>query len=153
MRYDYQIIYYQSFSNETILVRKGGERETYNGKPKKLFNDWCLKNGSSLKGRIESFRYLLNISQKPCILVSEKEPIIFLPTMSMDALDCQFIQFDCIASIHQNHNGSCEVVTKDGSKLLFNVDYRVLKMQYKRSELFLKKLKLIDRKFLVFEID
>lgn len=149
---EYQIIYYQPSSNETILVMPGGKKDIYKGKPKTLLNDWCLNNGSSLDGRMESFRYLLNVSQKPCILVSEKKGIMFMPTLSIDSFECQFIRFDCIATIRRHHDGTCKVITKDNSEYFFNVDPRVIKLQYKRSQLFLKKMKLIDRKFIVFEI-
>ncbi|MEG0409020.1 MAG: competence protein ComK [Bacilli bacterium] len=142
------IIYFDQKTYETVCIKNQDNEIRFKGKPTKVLNEWCLEHGSSLEGRIDSFKYLLKVRQKPGILISERCKVLFIPTLSTTSNDCRYIQYTHIKKIIKNGPKSCTVTMNNGNSYNFNVDYRVIKQQQKRAKLYLSKLRLLDGKFI-----
>lgn len=53
-----------------------------------IVNNSCLFFGSSLKGRVEGTKYLLNYAYKLPIIIDNLNRLIFFPTLSYDSAEC-----------------------------------------------------------------
>lgn len=142
------VMFYDSKTNETVLMKQNNELKRLEGKPLSWLNKWCLAAGSSLKGREDSFKYLCGIRQKPCILVNEVDLVLFLPTHSIHSKDCVYVQYKIINKIMTTDDNKTILLTKEGFRYELDSDSRILKKQYKRATDYLIKLHLIERKFI-----
>ena len=106
-------------------------------KPINFIKKLCINNGSSLEGRIASFKYLTNTRQKPCILI--KEGLIYIPTLSSNNSDCKYLLYNRIVWVKKDNNDSL-VLFDNGLKLNVDVNYRTLRKQLQRCDLFKSKL-------------
>ncbi|MEG0658347.1 competence protein ComK [Anaerorhabdus sp.] len=145
------VIYYDTKTNETVLMKDKEEIKRLNGKPIKWIKIWCLENGSSLEGRQASFSYLCKVHQKPCILINEMELLLLLPTQSIQSEQCLYIQYRNIDKIVSLNSKSCLLITRNGYEYDLNVDARIIKKQIKRSNEYVKKLHDIQRKFIFLD--
>ncbi len=145
--------YYNAEEKETLFFFKGKCVGKMMNKPSRLLEEWCLNHGATLDGRLKSARYLTKIVQKPPILVSEKDAILFLPTASYSSEDCFFIQYKYLLKISSNDEKLTMLQMTDGTIYHLSIDARIIKKQRKRAEVFLKKMKLINRKFILLEIE
>ena len=50
-------------NKNTLIVTLDGNKYVFEQKPFKVISYWCLENGSSIQGRIDAFRYALNVRQ------------------------------------------------------------------------------------------
>ncbi len=148
-----QLFFYDYNKKETLFFLAGKEIGKMKKKPIQLMNQWCLENGSTLEGRMKSFRYLVNIVQKPPIMISEKKKSIIIPTTSIHSEDCIFINYQSVLKVQFFELGKTKVIMKDSSEYIVLVDVRTLRLQMKRITIFLDKMRLQDQKFILFEIE
>ncbi|MFV0479763.1 MAG: competence protein ComK [Anaerorhabdus sp.] len=146
------LFYYDTQTKETVFVYREKEIGRKKDKPVVFIKCWCLENGSTMEGRLKSCRHLLKIVQKPPILISERQRLVFMTTTSHTTEDCVFIQSRGIQSIKKTKENATRIVMQDGSAYIILLDYRIINRQYKRSLQLLEKLKLTEQKFLLFEI-
>lgn len=145
-------VYYDEQAKETVMMFEKKEIKRIRGNPKKVFESFCLNHGSTLQGRLANFRYELQVKQKPCILVSEPGCILFIPTRSMASDKCQYFQYQTIRSLKRVDKNSCQIITKQGTVYGVDVDVRVIRKQMKRSQMFMKKLRERNQKYILMEI-
>lgn len=148
-----QLFYFNSKIRKTIFCFSGGVIETRDEKPIYWLRQWCLENGSTLDGRLASCRYMIRIVQKPPILVSEKNKIVFLPIASCFSEDCIFIQYSEVSLITEGILGETIIEMKDQSKYTLPVGRKTIKQQYKRATELLRKLQLLNQKFVILEVN
>lgn len=145
-------IYYDEKTSETVLLNENTEICRIKKKPEKLFEQWCLENGSTLEGRLANFRYELNVKQKPCILVNEPGFILFIPTMSMSSTKCMYFQYRKINRIKTWKIGNCCIETKNGTNYYLDMDVRVLRKQFLRAKEYTNNLRKRNQKYILMEM-
>jgi len=69
-----------------------------------IIDESCKYYGSSLKGRTDATAFLIGVSYKCPIVVSEKKNIIFFPTNSMHNSDCVWVNYQMIDNYYLNDN-------------------------------------------------
>ena len=136
--------------NEPVMIRQDrqtstlifadGSAETETRKAVSILEEKCLKHGSSLKGRIDSFRYLLHIVQKPAVLISEVSGEIWFPLISMNQPDCIWLRYDAVLDVKSSGDHQCEVLFFSGHRETLAFDPRVIRLQMKRCRQFLELL-------------
>ena len=77
-----------TYKDKTIDIYTYNNKYEYNLTLVNFLNVLCLKNGSSLKGRIEAFNFIVNSYQKTPIIVSFDSSIILIPLYSIYNDDC-----------------------------------------------------------------
>lgn len=101
-----------------------------------FLNILCLKNGSSLKGRIDAFNYIINSKQKTPIIVSLNNSILLIPLYSIYNDNCILINYYNINKIKYKENTTI-IHFNDGSIRILDIDIRILRKQVKRVEQYL----------------
>lgn len=89
----------------------------------------CLKHGSSLKGRIDSFNYLTKNKYKPCLVASNKDMIYYLSTRSLNSHDNILINYKYLDSYHHLDLDNTILNFKNHKQYQINCNYRILKRQ------------------------
>lgn len=134
---------YISSSGRKCLVYEFDRNFEIDCSSKKLLDNNCILNGSSLSGRqIASKSYLKTNSKLP-IIISESKEIIFFPTTSSRDSNCIWISYNNLKSYKKAGN-YCELSFKNGEKIIVNASFFVINNQYLKSSmlnLILKKLK------------
>ncbi len=131
------ILMIKSFENGSKLYFDNGEVETIDIKPLKLIKELCIKNGSSLEGRIASFKHLTSTRQKPCVMI--KDGLVYIPTFSFNNIECSYLLYNRIVWVKKDEH-NCIVLFDNGLKLKVDVSSRTLRKQLKRCDLFKEKL-------------
>lgn len=104
-----------------------------------VLNQFCIERGSSLEGRMKSFQVLTNTKQKPAVLLDERNQLLLFPTHGITNDACVWISYHEVFSYHAQGNQT-EIVFVNGEKLLLSVQYRTIKLQMERCEMFLQQL-------------
>ncbi|MDY6062672.1 MAG: competence protein ComK [Erysipelotrichaceae bacterium] len=103
-------------------------------------NCLCLSNGSTLKGRIGSVKYLLKIIQKPPILISLNKNIILLPIYSIYGSETLMFNYYMIDNYKIISENCTRIYFINGEYEDFNFNYRILNKQIVRIKNYLSKL-------------
>ena len=96
-------------------------------------NELCLKYCSTLEGRLEACRHLLSITQKACLLISERNEEVYFPLKGLQDRENEWFLFSSIVTFHSLDNNRTELIFKDGTRRVTDVNYRTVKMQMERS--------------------
>ena len=107
--------------------------------PTKLVNESCKNFGSSLIGRQEGTKKLLNISYKAPIIVCEASEIIFFPTSSPRFNDCSWISLNNIKNYYKDKD---EVIIEftNGKSIKISVSFYTLENQIFKATMLASKL-------------
>ncbi|HHW69467.1 MAG TPA: competence protein [Tenericutes bacterium] len=102
-----------------------------------IIDNSCRYFGSSYHGRFEGTKSMLNISYKNPIIIEESREIIFFPTASPRADDCNWISLENIEK-YEKDDFNTLVLFKNGQSLSFNISYLSFENQiYRASRLLL----------------
>ena len=130
-----------TYKDKTIDIYTYNNKYEYNLTLVNFLNVLCLKNGSSLKGRIEAFNFIVNSYQKTPIIVSFDSSIILIPLYSIYNDDCILINYFNIKKFKYKDNTTI-IYFNDGSIRNLDIDVRILRKQVKRVDQYLNLLKL-----------
>ena len=130
-----------TYKDKTIDIYTYNNKYEYNITLVNFLNVLCLKNGSSLKGRIEAFNFIVNSYQKTPIIVSFDSSIILIPLYSIYNDDCILINYFNIKKFKYKENTTI-IYFNDGSIRNLDIDVRILRKQVKRVDQYLNLLKL-----------
>ena len=130
-----------TYKDKTIDIYTYNNKYEYNLTLVNFLNVLCLKNGSSLKGRIEAFNFIVNSYQKTPIIVSFDSSIILIPLYSIYNDDCILINYFNIKKFKYKENTTI-IYFNDGSIRNLDIDVRILRKQVKRVDQYLNLLKL-----------
>ncbi len=108
-------------------------------RPIQILERWCLNNGSSLAGRMQSFRFLTGTVQKPAVLVSERSQLLYFPLSGIRDPRCIWICFSAVLSWH-SAGADTIICFFDGSEITVPVERRVVAGQIKRCGTFLERI-------------
>ncbi len=99
----------------------------------KIMDVSCKYYGSSLLGRVAGAKYMLGSSYKTPIIVSEKNMLIFFPTMSMRKKECVWLNSSNILN-YEKHSAKETIITfKNKNKLVVFCSFRVIDKQILKS--------------------
>lgn len=130
IRYDKKLnITYVKTLNDKIIE--------YNDKPFKVISLWCLMNGSTIEGRMDAFKSILNISQKCPIYVTSN--CILIPSLSISNDECIYVNFHNIFDIKKADNKT-KITFINGKNETVDISYHVMHKQMDRVNMYLKLL-------------
>ncbi len=130
--------------NGSHFIYADGHEENFPLPPNDFFENICIRNGSSILGRKASFQKLLNVKQKPAILLSERTQQIYFPDKGDQNKDCNWYLYEKIMYVKRIDSFHTEIIFESGFKRIIDLDYRIIKGQMKRCESFLKLINPID---------
>ncbi len=131
------ILLIEEKDKKTNIYLANGDLKVVNCKSIKFIENLCIICGSTLNGRISAFNKIINSKQKACIMVSEN--IIFIPTMSIKNVECQYIQYNRIVRV-KSVGDKTMILFDNRTKKIIDCSYRTLQKQIKRCDLFVEKL-------------
>ncbi len=136
------VIYY---SYDKLEIVNNLNRINLNYKLTDFLDDQCLKNGSSLKGRIDSFNYINKTKQKTPILISLNKRLFLIPLWSIYQNECTLVNYFNIKQIINVDNKKTKVIFHNGLNIEFDINVRVINKQIKRVKDYLLHLELDNR--------
>ncbi|MDO5121637.1 MAG: competence protein ComK [Erysipelotrichaceae bacterium] len=105
-----------------------------------LMERFCLRHGSTLKGRQDAFRLIMHTRQKTPVLISGSSGRIFFPLLSPDDPACIWLCSNEILKCRSRGNGKCTVIFVNGDEYELDHDARIVSKQMKRCEKYLQLL-------------
>lgn len=103
-----------------------------NTNPTKIIKNSCLYFGSSLEGRMEGTKYLLNCHYKLPILLSEFNNLIAFPTLSFKSNDCCWLILNNIKEYYKD-NKTTNIVFDNNKMININTTLSSFENQFFRS--------------------
>ena len=97
-----------------------------------ILDESCKFYGSSYKGRVAGSNYLLGITYKTPIIVSEFKEIIMFPTSSQHDFGCIWINYNHVDNFYTEKN-KVYIKFKTGEKMSLDVSNRVVNNQILKS--------------------
>jgi len=140
------LAYFDTNKQSTSVLNEYGKLYSYNYSLKNYVNRLCIRYGSTLDGRVEAFRELLGVSQKPCIFVSDIDKIFYIPTRSLYTNGCFLINYYTIQKVIKITEYSTTIIFVSGIEYTIQENIRVIKRQIARAEKFLEIYYGSDRK-------
>jgi competence transcription factor ComK len=121
-------------------VTDSGDVISYPYSAVRLISMICLHNGSSLEGRMESFRYLTKTTQKSAVLLSERSMQILFPTLGFLNHECVWISYNDLLDFSRTEATSVRIRFINGYSQTLDIDSRVIRNQVNRCRRYLKEL-------------
>ena len=123
-----------------LLTYLNGENSELAISATDYLNELCLRHCSTLEGRLEACRHFLSITQKACLLISERSEEVYFPVKGLKDRDNEWFLFSSVVTYHSLSDNSTELIFKDGTRKVTDVNYRTVKMQMERCKQLLLKL-------------
>ena len=114
------------------LTYLDGTCETLQQSSLDYLNDLCLKNFSTLEGRLEACRNNLGIRQKACALVSERRQEVYFPTLGLKESHLAWFRHSSIVTFHAVDFENTDIVFTSGIHVVAHVPYRTIRKQMQR---------------------
>lgn len=121
------------------LVIEEEKNFTVEKNPTKIVNESCKNFGSSLIGRQEGTKKLINISYKAPIIISETSEIIFFPTSSPRFKDCIWISLNNIKNYYKENNNTI-IIFKNNKQLKLSTSFYTVENQIFKATMLASKL-------------
>ena len=128
---------FQNKGHTTIIIYEDNRMQESQVPALKLLQEACLRFGSSLQGRIDSFCHLTGSRQKACIYVNPAA--LFIPNQSMKAEDTWFLNYHRILNVKGVEEGT-RIMFDDGTVIVLPCDARIIRKQQERCRSFIDKL-------------
>lgn len=127
-------------NHKTIVSYLNGRVEEYEMQPLELLDLWCIQSGSTYEGRTKAFSKLMQMRQKPPVLLSERIQTVLFPLISPNKENCIWLSYENIFRIVNVQPFESKVVFRDMSEINYPINHRMIKKQLKRCGVFLEKL-------------
>lgn len=118
--------------NGCLLTFRNGNQEELSISATDYLNELCLRHCSTLEGRLEACRNLLSITQKACLLISERNEEVYFPVKGLKDKDNEWFLFSSVITFHAFEKNCTELIFQDGTRKVMDVNYRTVKMQMER---------------------
>ena len=122
----------------TFLLYESGKQEVIEKSSLAYLEEECIRHGSSVKGRMDSFCQLVNAVQKPAVMISERSMITYFPTRSPKSPDCEWVCFNRILRVRRINGYETEILFLDGTECRVSAEVRVIKGQMSRCDDYLE---------------
>lgn len=109
-------LYYEFKTSQVCTVNEDEKKYYTSLSIHSYFNEKCLMNGSSLKGRQEAFIYQMQVKKFIPVVVSISKQEVYFPNKSKKAHDCLWINYANIQNVNYYDN-FCRIFFKDGTHL------------------------------------
>lgn len=130
------ILYKRNLTNCTWIF-EGKKQQPTTNPLMRILNQSCLENGSSLKGRLDYAKKILQTSSKLPIAVSPLKRIFMVPIRSLRNKETGVISYYHIKRYiplrEQRDQTRTLIIFKDGTDLSINVSYPSFKEQYSKT--------------------
>ena len=136
-----QVVVMECFDENTTLYVSDLEYLETKLNPKEILDKMCLLQGSSMKGRVESFKYVMNVQMKIPVLVSLHKECIFFPLHGSSLMNNVWLQYRYIDKLTSLDTPGCIVHFTNGFKMEFDVGARVVYRQMRRCRNFIQRMK------------
>ncbi len=114
----------------TVLTMLDGTEEKLEGKAENLLDLFCKKNGSSLKGRIDAAKYLVQAKTKFPVLIRERDYLIFFPLMGYETSQRNhWVNDSALVMITGIGREETELLFHTGLRLVIPYDIRMVRRQ------------------------
>lgn len=123
-----------------IVVDDEGIEELSSKRPEEYLQEACIKHGSTMEGREQSFRKLTSSSQKAAVLVNERTNELWFPTVSKTNTDCQWLSYFHVVKAFPQKGNQSIVLFDNGLKAVLNCSSRTIQKQLKRCCSFLQQI-------------
>ena len=127
--------------NASSKILEDDREYVINSNPYEIMDYSCKYFGSSLEGRKEGTKAILNIEYKVPIIVENSNNLIFFPTASPESNNCSWISLKDIKTYKELENGNTEITFNNGVKIDIPVSKRTVENQVFRAS----RLDLISR--------
>lgn len=134
------LVYAHAEQDGTYLLYSDHQCKTVQRSLKDLINELCLKHGSSLDGRVASFRYIIGNVYKSCILTDERNGTMYIPSQSLDKEGSEIILYNDIAIMKKRNDGDTDIHVKSGDIIRFHSSLRTMQTQMYRCEKYLAEI-------------
>ena len=109
-------LYYEFKTSQVCTVKEDEKKYFTSLSIHSYFNEKCLMNGSSLKGRQEAFIYQMKTKKFIPVVVNISKHEVYFPNKSKKAHDCIWINYANIQNVMYFHS-YCRISFKDGTFL------------------------------------
>lgn len=120
-----------------VCFSNDGKQQSFFTSGIDYIDDLCVKNGSSYTGRSEAFCKVLDVKQKPCILISERMQDMYMPLYSPHNKDCIWVSYNDILDVRKIDDQNTKVFFISGFTYDLPCNYRILVNQMQRCKQFL----------------
>ena len=127
--------------NASSKILEDNREYVINSTPYEIMDYSCKYFGSSLEGRKEGTKAILNIEYKVPIIVENSNNLIFFPTSSPESNNCSWISLKDIKTYKELENGNTEITFNNGVKIDIPVSKRTVENKVFRAS----RLDLISR--------
>ena len=100
--------------------------------PLKIIDFTCMINGSTLKGRNEAVKRILNAATKLPVPISPQRGIYMFPTAAAKSPQCIWLAFEHIKG-YEERNAMTYIEFNDGTGLFTEASLNTIDSQYKRT--------------------
>ena len=118
-------LYYEN-EQLVILLKSGNKLNFHFNSLVDGLDDLCMYSGSTLRGRIESARFLTRARQKPPFVVCPS--LVLIPTKSLEHPDCVCLNAHRINKVIRDGK-NCIIIFDTGIELPLHVDKRTIDNQ------------------------
>ncbi len=129
-----------SINDSCCKIIEKDENFIVNKSLSKILDESCKYFGSSLKGRIESSKYILKYDYKLPIIIDEYREIIIFPLRSYFEVNNNIIFLNQIKD-YEKINEGIKLILYNNSEIIIKDSFRIFENQYLRSQKLLIKLK------------
>ncbi|MFB1050047.1 competence protein ComK [Paraliobacillus sp. JSM ZJ581] len=123
--------YYLSY-----VLESNGTTDYVKQSPISLIDLACKYFGSSLKGRQEGTRMILNVKHKVPISIDPSSGMYFFPTTSPQQPFCSWISHSYVYTIRRTPGNGTEFVFRNGKSIFLDVSYGSMLNQLQRTAQF-----------------
>lgn len=134
----YPLLIVDSLLGSTLIFNY--KKEDISLHPIEYLNDLCIKHGSSLEGRKESFRILTNTKQKPAILISEKSELLYFPLKADSNFNNIYVNYSELMDFKRINKNETNLYFRNGLIYPVHFAYRTIKTQKDNCVAFVKQL-------------
>ena len=119
--------------NASSKILEDDREYVINSTPYEIMDYSCKYFGSSLEGRKEGTKAILNIEYKVPIIVENSMNLIFFPTNSPDSADCIWISLKNIKTIKEDDFNSTRIIFNNDIEITIPISKRTIENQIFRA--------------------
>lgn len=126
---NYETLIVMPYGKEKSKVYEYDEEFIINKNVMDIIKDSCLFFGSSLEGRKEGTKHLINCEMKLPIIIEDRDSLIFFPTSSYRNNDNVWISYNNLLNYSKIDSNRTMIFFKENNKIMVNIKYNIIDNQ------------------------
>ncbi|GAA5416683.1 competence transcription factor [Paraliobacillus ryukyuensis] len=118
------------------VIESNGQSSYVRQAPVQLIDFACKYFGSSLKGRQEGARTILNVKHKVPISIDPSSGMYFFPTASPQQPFCSWISHSFVYDLQRTPQNRTKIIFRNGKTIVLDVSYGSMLNQLQRTAQF-----------------